>query len=396
MKYKKLFILLLALIMMFSMAVPTFAAENSSYSDVAIGSWYADAVVYVNDNDIMSGTTATTFAPNATMTRAMLATVLYRAASSPSVANSSEFSDVAAGQWYTQAVTWAAENDIIGGYGNGLFGTNDPVTREQIATILWRYEDSPATVTTEAFADDGAISTWAAEAVDWARSNGIINGKSGNLFDPKVSATRAEVAVMLRNYLSPNSPDTPSNENRILVVYFSQPETADPNNMTTEEANSTVVIDGEVLGNTQYMAYVIQENTGANIFRIEPQTPYPLNHDTLVEQAQEEQNQKFRPAIKNRVENLDTYDTIFLGYPNWWGDMPMILYSFLEEYDLSGKTVIPFNTHGGSGFSDTISTISQLQPNAIVLQGGLSISRNNIQEAEPNILSWLNGLDVLD
>ena len=96
------------------------------------------------------------------------------------------------------------------------------------------------------------------------------------------------------------------------------------------------------------------------------------------------------------MENLDTYDTIFLGYPNWWGDMPMILYSFLEEYDLSGKTVIPFNTHGGSGFSDTISTISQLQPNAIVLQGGLSISRNNIQEAEPNILSWLNGLDVLD
>lgn len=179
------------------------------------------------------------------------------------------------------------------------------------------------------------------------------------------------------------------NSQTILVVYFSMPETDNPNDMTVEEANSTVVINGEVMGNTQYLAYVIQESTGGDIFRIEPETPYPLNHTTLVEQAKEEQNNKFRPVIKTKIENIEQYDTIFLGYPNWWGDMPMILYSFLERYDLSGKTIIPFNTHGGSGFSNTISTISSLQPNATVVKDGLTISRDNIQNAENDIKAWV-------
>ena len=91
-------------------------------------------------------------------------------------------------------------------------------------------------------------------------------------------------------------------------------------------------------------------------------------------------------------ENIDQYDTIFLGYPNWWGDMPMILYTFLDQYDLSGKTIVPFNTNGGSGFSNTISTITKLEPNATVVKDGLAISRDNIQDAEPDIISWLNGL----
>lgn len=171
------------------------------------------------------------------------------------------------------------------------------------------------------------------------------------------------------------------------------PETSEPDNMTDEEANSTVVIDGEVLGNTQYMAYVIAENSGADIFRIEPETPYPTDHDTLVDLAAEEQDADARPAIKDQIENIADYDTIFLGYPNWWGDMPMILYSFLEQYDLSGKTVIPFNTHGGSGFSNTINTIRFLEPDADVLDG-LFISRNHIQDAEAEIVEWVNGLDI--
>ena len=163
--------------------------------------------------------------------------------------------------------------------------------------------------------------------------------------------------------------------------------------MTTEEANSTVVINGEVLGNTQYMAYVIQEQLGADIFRIEPETPYPTDHTTLVAQAREEQEQSFRPAIKDSIADLADYDTIYLGYPNWWGDMPMILYSFLEQYDLSGKTIVPFNTHGGSGFSSTISTIRTLEPQANVLNG-LSISRDRIQDAEQEIVDWVKSLDI--
>ena len=90
---------------------------------------------------------------------------------------------------------------------------------------------------------------------------------------------------------------------------------------------------------------------------------------------------------------MDNYDTLSIGYPNWWGDMPMILYSFFDEYDFSGKTIIPFNTHGGSGFSGTISTIKELEPNAEVLDGK-SISRNDIQDAEQEIVDWVNSLDL--
>ncbi|MBC5738317.1 flavodoxin [Lawsonibacter sp. NSJ-52] len=170
------------------------------------------------------------------------------------------------------------------------------------------------------------------------------------------------------------------------------PETAAPNNMTQDEEQSTVVIDGEILGNTQYVATVIQEQTGADLFRIEPAEPYPTDHDTLVEQASEEQKNAARPAILGRVEDIGRYDTIYLGYPTWWSDLPMILYTFLEEYDLSGKTIVPFNTHGGSGFADTLATIADLQPQADVLEDGFTVSRNDVQEAESDIIAWLNGL----
>ena len=192
-----------------------------------------------------------------------------------------------------------------------------------------------------------------------------------------------------------STPTPNKTEGKNLVVYFSMPETTDPNNMTQDEEQSTVVIDGEVLGNTQYMAYVIQETVGADIFRIEPETPYPTGHGELVDLAKKEQNDNARPKIKDTIENFDTYENIFVGYPNWWGDMPMILYSFFDEYDFSGKTIIPFNTHGGSGFSDTISTIKELEPNAAVLDGK-SISCNEIQDAEQEIVDWVNSLGVTE
>lgn len=174
-----------------------------------------------------------------------------------------------------------------------------------------------------------------------------------------------------------------------LVVYFSMPETTEPENMSREEELSTVVIDGEVLGNTQYVAYIIAENTGSDIFRIEPVTPYPLDHSELENIAQKEQSDNFRPEIAGTVEDIDQYDTIFFGYPNWYYDMPMIMYSFLDQYDLTGKTVVPFVTSGGSGFSDAISTIKDMEPEADVVTDGLSISRNVVQDSEPDIIEWL-------
>ena len=174
-----------------------------------------------------------------------------------------------------------------------------------------------------------------------------------------------------------------------LVVYFSMPETTEPENMSREEELSTVVIDGEVLGNTQYVAYIIAENTGADIFRIEPVTPYPLDHSELEDIAQKEQSENFRPEIAGTVEDIDQYDTIFFGFPNWYYDMPMIMYSFLDQYDLAGKTVVPFVTSGGSGFSDAISTIKNMEPDADVVTDGLSISRNVVQDSESDIIKWL-------
>ena len=174
-----------------------------------------------------------------------------------------------------------------------------------------------------------------------------------------------------------------------LVVYFSMPETTEPENMSREEEYSTVVIDGEVLGNTQYVAYIIAENTRADIFRIEPVTPYPLDHSELENIAQKEQSDNFRPEIAGTVEDLDQYDTIFLGFPNWYYDMPMIMYSFLDQYNLAGKTVVPFVTSGGSGFSDAISTIKDMEPEADVVTDGLSISRNVVQDSGSDIIEWL-------
>lgn len=186
---------------------------------------------------------------------------------------------------------------------------------------------------------------------------------------------------------------TENTSSKSLVVYFSMPETTSADNMTDAENDSTVVIDGEVLGNTQYMAQVIQENTGADIFRIEPVTPYTTNHEALVALASDEKEENARPAILGQIENIDQYDTVFIGYPIWWSDMPMILYTFFDQYDLSGKTIIPFSTHGGSSFSGTPDMIQDLEPDSTMLDG-LTISRDNIQDAEQQIIDWVKGLDV--
>lgn len=198
------------------------------------------------------------------------------------------------------------------------------------------------------------------------------------------------------NAVSSNSSDNPSKnqESHSLVVYFSMPETNRADNMTQEEDNSVVVIEGEVLGNTQYMAAVIQKQTGADLFRIEPKIPYPVDHETLVALAADEQDENARPAIKDSIENIEDYDVIYVGYPIWWSDMPMIMYTFFDEYDLSGKTIVPFGTHGGSRFAGTPDTIVELEPSANVIEDGLTISRNDIQNAEDEIISWVNGLGL--
>ena len=180
------------------------------------------------------------------------------------------------------------------------------------------------------------------------------------------------------------------NEN-ILIAYFSVPENVDTDGIDANSGASIVVKNKDVLGNMQYMAMTIQEAIGGELFRIETKEKYPLEHETLVNQAKEEQNEEVRPELATHIENVEQYDIIFLGYPNWWGDMPQPLYTFLEEYDFSGKTIIPFNSHGGSEFSNTIEEIKKLQPNATVKDDGLSISRNDVADSEQEITDWAKG-----
>lgn len=178
---------------------------------------------------------------------------------------------------------------------------------------------------------------------------------------------------------------------KILIAYFSVPENVDTDGIDANSGASIVVKNKDVLGNMQYMAMTIQEAIGGELFRIETKEKYPLEHETLVNQAKEEQNEEVRPELATHIENVEQYDIIFLGYPNWWGDMPQPLYTFLEEYDFSGKTIIPFNSHGGSGFSNTIEEIKKLQPNATVKDDGLSISRNDVADSEQEITDWAKG-----
>lgn len=185
------------------------------------------------------------------------------------------------------------------------------------------------------------------------------------------------------------------NENsNILIAYFTVPEDIDTNGIDADSGASVVVKDEEVLGNMEYMALTIQDAIGGDLFRIETKEAYPLDHEPLVDQAAEEQDENARPELATHIENPEQYDTILLGYPNWWGDMPQPLFTFLEEYDFSGKTIIPFNSHGGSGFSNTIEEIKELQPDANISDEGLSISRDKVADSVQDVTDWAKSLDL--
>ena len=164
----------------------------------------------------------------------------------------------------------------------------------------------------------------------------------------------------------------------MLVAYFS---------LAGEQYGVGVIEEG----NTSIIAHMIAEQTGADLFEIEAVTPYPTSHSELLEVSQQEMEDNARPEIAGTVDNMDDYDTIFIGYPNWWGDMPMIVYNFLESYDLSGKTIVPFCTHGGSGLSNTESTIADITGGT--MKDGFAIpgktAQNDRDTARSEVTEWL-------
>ncbi len=176
------------------------------FGDVTVSDWFYDDVRYVYANGIMDGTSSDRFAPNAPLTRAMIVTILYRMDGSPAMSGASDFKDVDSNKWFAKAVAWAAANGIVNGYGSGLFGPNDPVTREQLAAILYRYTAYCKASTTmngdnlASFTDLSTVSGYALESMNWAVGEKLLKGANSKL-DPKANATRAQVAAIIHRYL---------------------------------------------------------------------------------------------------------------------------------------------------------------------------------------------------
>ncbi len=182
---------------------PIVASWSNPFTDVSTGAWYYDAVKFVSENGLMNGVGNSLFAPEANLSRGMLTQILYNKEGQPTVTDNGAFTDVKPGVWYSMAVSWASEKGIVGGYGNGLFGPDDNITREQLAVMLWRYAGKPVPPNLLLnFTDANLVSDYAIDAMRWAVDKGIINGKGNGILDPRGYATRAEAAQVLKNYLS--------------------------------------------------------------------------------------------------------------------------------------------------------------------------------------------------
>ncbi|SHO45324.1 flavodoxin [Anaerocolumna xylanovorans] len=175
----------------------------------------------------------------------------------------------------------------------------------------------------------------------------------------------------------------------ILIAYFAVAENSDVDAVSSA---SVVTDNGEAKGRVRILADDVQNVTGGDLFSIQTSVKYPGNVGDLIEYANKEKEDKARPELTSHIENLDDYDVIFIGYPTWWYDMPMVMYSFFEENDFSGKTIIPFNSHNGSRFSGTIETIQELEPNATVITDGFTVNERDVSDAAPDIEDWLKGL----
>jgi diketogulonate reductase-like aldo/keto reductase/flavodoxin len=308
------------------------ANQTAGFTDVPADAWYAGAVQYCRENSLMAGTSDTTFAPETTLTRAMLVTILWRQAEKPVVNYLMQFSDVPEGQWYSEAVRWAASEKLVAGYGDGRFGTNDPITQEQLKLIFQRYTDQPVT--------DG------------------IPGFDGSARH----ATRAQAAAAVMNYARLSQQGTTGG--KVLVAYFS------------------------ATGNTRPVAEKVAEVTGGDLFEIVPAQPYTaadLNYNTDCRANAEQNDPDARPVIASNVENMEQYDAVLIGYPIWWGRAPKIIHTFLETYDLSGKTVATFCTSGSSPHEDT--TLRDYEPDAVWLEGRRFSGTSQVED-------WVKGLDL--
>ena len=385
---KRILFVLIAAVIALGLALPTIAA--GPYTDVADDAWYAESVSALREKGLMVGLSDTIFGPNATFTRAQLATVLYRMAGEPAVIGEDDFTDTENGTWYSDAVLWASQNGVVKGYGNGLFGTNDPTTQEQLATMLWR--DAGSYVLGSEYADANGVennaSAYAVDAVRWARVDDLLNDAIA--FAPKQPASRGQVADMVYRYLQ-------------LLERFSAPDAVSGATQQQEGQQEERTTGSKVLvayfsctNNTGKIAGYIAEALEADLYQITPEVPYTdadRNYNDSSSRTTKEQNDPAaRPVITGTVENMAEYDVILLGYPIWWGQAPKIMYTFVESYDLSGKTIVPFCTSGSSPIGSSAMNLSKSAPNAHWLDG----NRFSGEASRDSVVSWINGLALTE
>lgn len=203
--------------------------------------------------------------------------------------------------------------------------------------------------------------------------------------------TNAIVSQPETNVSEQDSPSnsTVSTDAKVLIAYFAVAENSDVDAISSASVSN---VNGETKGRMAALAEMIQEKTGGELFSIKTSVKYPGDIGKLIDYAQEEQDKDERPELTSKIENLDDYDTIFVGFPTWWYDLPQIMYSFFDEYDFSKKTIIPFNSHNGSRFSGTIETIQELEPDAEVITDGFTVNERDVADAKSDIDKWLEGL----
>lgn len=215
-------------------------------------------------------------------------------------------------------------------------------------------------------------------------------GNGGEVSPPSPANQNSQQAETQVSGSEENAPAAGPLSGNILIAYFTADENTEVDAVTSA---SVVTVDGKDKGRVRAVADMIQEVTGGDLFSIQTSVQYPADGGKLIDYASQEQSDDIRPELITHIENLDGYGVIFIGYPTWWYDMPQVLYSFFDEYDFTGKTIIPFNVHNGSQFSGTISTIQELEPGATVIEDGFTVSERNVADAEGDVAAWLDRLD---
>ncbi|MCC8023787.1 MAG: flavodoxin [Clostridium sp.] len=234
----------------------------------------------------------------------------------------------------------------------------------------------------------------AAMALSACSTAGTVSEETGSVETTPVKeepVTAGKEPVPVTTVMAPYE-QTDDGERKILIAYFTwadNTQVEDPSSIDVDATSSASVLPP---GNAAKLAGWIQDEVGGDLFSIQVEEPYSSDYDVCLDRAADEKAAGSRPALKTHVENMDDYDVVFLGFPNWWYTLPMPVLTFVDEYDFSGKTVIPFCTHGTGGLAGTIRDLKKALPKTTKVLEPIGVYRPEVNEAQPDIQKWVRGL----